>query len=172
MRVLGEIAKSDYITCAARSYRMLEQDDIPADHPVSTFHRIYTEIAGTDGVIDRAAFDPARYPSILQWVQLFERSADRRFKVRLMGTGIARLLKGDFTGWFLDEYIGGIMLEHRHAEFNDAIDLRTPQMSMSVIHPENGAEWDVYRGAFPARKGSRDLIFVVLAPDGERLAKP
>jgi len=166
----GEKAKSDYITGAARTYRVLGADEVPADHPVFLFQQIYKELAGPDGVIERSAFNPARHVRLLQWIQLFERSPEGRFKVRLMGTGVARLIKGDFTGWYLDDYVSGDLLEHRLTEFTAALKEREPQLSMSVIQPDQGPEWTVYRGAYPARKDGRDLVFVVIAPDSERLA--
>ena len=172
MPALGDIAKSDYVTSAAQSYRMLRHDDIPDGHPVALFNEVYREIAGEDGVIERSAFEPADHPSLLQWVQLFERTPEYRYKARLIGTGVARLLKGEFTGWYLDEYITGNMLEHRLTEFNGAIEQCKPYFSMSTIRPDNGPDWDVYRGIFPARKTTKDLVFVILAPDSERLPGP
>ena len=169
MSFLKEVGTSDYITCAAQTYRTLAPEDVPVGHPVEVFNRVYTEIADTDGVIDRSSFEPARYPGLLKSIQIFERCSDGRFKVRLMGTGVTRMLKGDFTGWYLDDYAVGDLLKHRTKEFNAAIDLCKPQFSMSVIRPEDGAEWDVYRGIFPARKSEQELVFVVLASDQERL---
>ncbi len=172
MPVLGEVAKSDYVTGAAQSYRKLQPDDIPANHPVARFHDVYLEIAGADGVIDRSLFHPAEHPPLLPWVQILERMPDSRYRARLLGTGVTRLLKGDFTGWYLDDYIDGDLLHQRLTEFNQALEECKPVFSMSTIRPENGPNWEVYRGIFPARKDEQDLVFAILAPNVERLSAP
>ena len=165
----GRPATSDYITCAASTYRVLQASDLPADHPVEKFNRIYQALAGDDGVIDRQRFDPTEHRDVLPWVQIFEVHEGPRYKARLLGTGVTTLLHGDFTGWYLDDYISGEILDHRNHEFGTTNETKSPIFSMSVIQSERVYPWEVYRGIFPARQSDMDLLFVILAPENERI---
>ena len=160
---------SDYLQSAGMLYQRVSVTDLPGGHPVAQFNHVYSKIAGENGLIDRADFDPARCAPLLPWVQIFERTAEARYKVRLMGTGITKLLKGDFTGMYLDHYIDGSILDQRLQEFATVLETRQPIFSMSVVQPRDGPRWSVYRGVFPAKSSKADQLFVILAPDGERL---
>ncbi len=170
MPLAHEFSRSEYVSNAARTYRKIALEEIPAGHPVTEFNRVYQEIAGPDGVIERSSFDPADHLGLLEWMQLIERTADGRLKCRLMGSGVVRVLKVDFTGWCLDDYLSDEMVAQRIDEFESAAAQGKPQFSMSRIQPESGPEWSVYRGAFPGRRDGVDLFFLLFGRSSERVA--
>ncbi len=151
-----------YVRNAVRSYQRVKIREIPDLHPVTVFNRFYEAARDGNGCIDRQSFSPMDHPRLLPHLQLYERW-DGRFKVRLMGTGAVKIVEGDHTGRFMDEYAPPDFLAQRVAEVEECLHYGRPVFSTSKVPNADLQHTQVFRGAFPAYKGDLKLIFLPIA---------
>ena len=157
---------SDAGTHAVKTNVRLSVADVPAGNPIWHFCQIYNGLRDADGFIPRAAFDPINHVRVLPYIQLFQEVDEGRFLCRLMGTEVVRLLGGEFTGRYLEEYVFGPVLAERLAELQECLASGRPVYSQSLLPFQEREHLTVVRGAFPCRLGDTRMVFLPLAPVG------
>jgi len=148
-------------------YARASLNDVPDAHPVRSFDRYYRIRRGRDGVLDRARLDPLDIPDLMPWLQFFEEEAPDRFRYRLMGTEVVRMIGADFTGDYLGRDISEEVRETRLAEFHAALERGEPVFSTSRLPHRHRDFLIVYRGIFPGRVDGRRLVYLAIAPRGK-----
>lgn len=78
-----------------------------ADPRLDQAYRYWRDKAGTRAMPSRADLDPTDIPKLLPDVMLVERTADGRYRYRLIGTENARAHGVNATGRYLDEVLPG-----------------------------------------------------------------
>ncbi len=105
----------------------------------------------------RSDLDPLReIPRLLRYIQLVDVvDGGKRFRYRVIGTGIVEPLGRDGTGKYLDELFFGERLIFIQRSFQDVCTTRCPQFSRDMYETERGANLLANR------------LFLPLSEDGE-----
>lgn len=96
----------------------LDGDLPPADEQVVRMHRYWREIRPAGRLIPRRRdFDPAAVPRLLPAIRLYDVERDPwRFRYRLVGTELVRMLGRDPTGTWYDENVPHAQATRSHAD--------------------------------------------------------
>ncbi len=145
------------------SNRSIDVETLRLNHPIRAFFDVYRVLADSTGYFEKSAFIPAEHPKLLPWIQIFELQPDGLFSCRLMGSEVAELLGGDYTGWLLKDYVSPPVYRLRSDEFRQALDDGVPVFSASLVPIEGRSHMNVVRGAFPCRQDDKRFVFLPLA---------
>jgi hypothetical protein len=98
-------------------------------HPdLIKLHELWKSEATENGVPLRRTMSPRLLKSFLRDIALYERigeGAQRRYRVRLMGTSFAQIL-GDLTGKFLDEAVAADILPRWYGALDATLGAKAP----------------------------------------------
>jgi hypothetical protein len=86
------------------------------DAKIETLYRYWTSIRPGGALLPgRQHLDPTDIPSLLPWIWLYDVHRDPwRFKTRLFGTELVRMIGYDPTGSWLDEHVDQAKAGHMH----------------------------------------------------------
>ena len=99
----------------------------------------YWRRVGRGGVPSRADIDPADIPRLLSNVLLIDvQRAPNRFRVRLCGTEIDRLLGRNFTGCYLDDIAAGYFERDILLDYAEVVLHKLPKVARRSILSANG----------------------------------
>lgn len=152
------------------SFRSVDLEEIPEQHPVAVFHRFWTSAAKGARWASWATFDATHHPGILPWVLLLRREPDG-WRYTVCGTGCTALFGFSYQGKLFGEGLPPEAAAQRQAEFDRVIAGEGPQFSHTRL-PVPGKDFvQVFRGVFPFASGTDevDRIFVVLAGEEARI---
>ena len=103
-----------------------------ADHREVYDYWVGLAVAGR--LPSRAAIDPARLKRRLPLGSLIDVSAEpRRYRMRLMGTGLREAYDEDLTGRYIDELPLGSQRDYWHAALNRVVAGREPAQGYSAL---------------------------------------
>ena len=89
----------------------------PCDAKIAALHRYWCGIRPADALPGRQHLDPADIPALLPTIRLYDVHRDPwRFKYRLVGTELVRMLGHDPTGSWFDGTLGKDGATHSHAD--------------------------------------------------------
>ena len=114
---------------------------------------------GSNGIPDRAAFDPAEFKSLMPNLVIVDVEPEPfRLRYRLVGTRVAEFTGFDFTGKYLDELVAlgslGQWVEH----YGSACRNRAPIFG-SVTEPTTaGGTFTFEFGLFPISRGGDEVV--------------
>lgn len=102
-------------------------DGFPAVHSLASLHAHWLAKRGSRRLPSRADFPPEDLRNWLGYISLVDvMPVPRRFRWRLIGTGIVEHLGRDATGYWFDElYEGDILAGYVHA-YSKAVERRRP----------------------------------------------
>ncbi|MGD8809019.1 MAG: PAS domain-containing protein [Gammaproteobacteria bacterium] len=98
----------------------------------------YWQLAGRGGMPSRTDLDPADIPGLLSNVILIDvQRAPIRFRVRLCGTEVDRLLGRNFTGCYLDDMTASYFERDILLDYAEAVLHKRPKVARrSIMTPE------------------------------------
>jgi hypothetical protein len=101
-----------------------------AEDMLAAVEAYWWAIKPADGLPGRRHVDPLDLPRALPWLFLIDvvpqSDGGRRYRFRLIGTGLVEKFQRDSTGRFVDELYGGDDLDRMNAGFGEAIHARRP----------------------------------------------
>jgi len=105
----------------------------------------YWQLVGHGGVPSRADIEPADIPKLLSNVMLIDvQRAPIRFRVRLCGTEVDRLLGRNFTGCYLDDMTVGYFERDILLDYAEVVLHKQPKVARrSILTP--GGTWLRYQ---------------------------
>lgn len=99
----------------------------------------YWQLAGRGGVPSRADIDPADIPNLLSNVILIDvQRAPIRFRARLCGTEVDRLVGRNFTGCYLDDMTAGYFERDILLDYAEVVLHKKPKVARRSIPTANG----------------------------------
>lgn len=100
----------------------------------------YWQLVGQGGVPSRADIEPADIPRLLSNVFLIDvQRAPIRFRVRLCGTAVDRLLGRNFTGCYLDDMTVGYFERDILLDYAEVVLHKRPKVARRGILTGNGS---------------------------------
>lgn len=111
-----------------------------AKHPAALELHAYWKVKiGTDGCMERAAFNPMDIPHLLPQIFIAEPSGDE-WRFRLVGTDFCRRFGKDVTGLTVREVFGSKTAKIAHTDYASAISTGQPMTSRACyFDPQNPA---------------------------------
>jgi PAS domain len=145
----------------------LSEDRVPEGHPVFLFREYWNSLNGGK-LPGRTAFHPTHLPRLLPYIMLLEEGDSAHmgdYRLRLHGTAMVALSRGDFTGQYLSEFVKNTCLESRLLAIATAIEIGSPVFGCTILGDDSEFSRSVIIGAFPFKCSSgRHQIFMVGAP--------
>lgn len=109
--------------------RISSLGSIPKDrHPsIGEIADYWLAIHPENGLPGRQHFDPVDVPQLLGNIGLIEVHGNpRRFRIRLYGTGLVKVMGEDYTGKWYHELFANFDKTAQFSDFNHVVDKRTP----------------------------------------------
>lgn len=128
------------------------------EQEIRDIYRYWLDRRPPGGVPDRGSIDPRAIPHrYLPNLFLYECDAGMRFRCKLIGTDLVRILGGDETGMYLDEILDPPVARERQRLFAEAIETGLPVY---------------YRYRAPAARGRQRTFSRILLPVAARPGRP
>jgi hypothetical protein len=121
----------------------------PDDHPLlATLDRYWWSIKPAGALPGRQHFDPLDLPRLLPWIYLMDvvdaPGGRRRYRFRLIGTGLVEKFQRDSTGRFVDDLYAPNHLRTMEAGFDAVIAAGRP-LAAERCMPVEGREYLRFR---------------------------
>jgi hypothetical protein len=114
--------------------------------------------AGPSGIPDRGAFDLVEHRLLMPNVMISEvESEPFRIRYRLVGTRIVHNLGVDFTGRYLDEFLGPDFTVPWVEYYRQAYTARRPLMGRLTEPTKSGGTFTYEFGLYPIARGGTDV---------------
>jgi len=128
--------------------------ELAKSQQVRALHGWWSAKAGALGLPDRMDFDLIEHRLLMPNVMISDVEAEPfRIRYRLVGTRIVHNLGVDFTGRYLDEFLGPDFTVPWIAYYRQAYDSRRPLMGELTEPTMSGSTFTYEFGLFPVSRG-------------------